>query len=116
MTAEQVYTYERPWRHTKLGGITTYIAICKTCRKTIAPTRTRRSHSGTHGEDYYVHEHPLCFIKLTQSNSGNREASADAAVPAELAAIVKDLWMFTDSTIHEIVEIIEKWLKIHEVV
>jgi hypothetical protein len=38
----------------------------------VKPINTRISRSGTHGEDYYVHEYPLGFLILYSSNGGNK--------------------------------------------
>jgi hypothetical protein len=96
-----MYTQTYPFKHTKIGGKTIVIAICPTCRKILKPTRTRRSRSGTHGEGYYVHEHPIESIWLEQSNSGIRSIT----VPPSLEP-VKDLlermWIYEDSCVEDI--------------
>jgi hypothetical protein len=114
--ATHLYKYEMPWRFTRKGGITVYIAICPACRKAIKPTRTKRSRFGTHGEEYYAHEHPLSFIKLVQSNSGNRSVAAIGNIPEELRMLVRDFWVFLGADIGEIGELINEWLEKHEVV
>jgi hypothetical protein len=66
------YTYKWDYRNTKMGGLTKAVAICPKCRKVIEPSRIERSKAGTHGKDYYVHEHQLSFIIIGQTNSGQR--------------------------------------------
>jgi hypothetical protein len=103
-----VYTYEREWRSTRLGGLTAYIAVCMTCKKVIRPSRTRSSRSGTHGTEYYVHE--LRFVELNQSNSGNRTIS----IPNELSEIKADLermWIYENSSVEDIKSYIMTYLK-----
>jgi hypothetical protein len=60
------------YRNTKMGGLDISIAICKQCKKIIEPIHKERSKGGTHGYDYYSHEHYLDFIVLKQTNSGKR--------------------------------------------
>jgi hypothetical protein len=66
------WRYKMEYRNTRMGGMTVSIAICPKCRKVIEPSRKERSKTGTHGKDYYAHEHELSFITLIQSNSGKR--------------------------------------------
>jgi hypothetical protein len=106
-----VYTYTVPYRNTKMGGYTKYIGICMQCRKVVNPIRVRRSKAGTHGEDYYSHEHPLVFIVLEQSNSGNRYI----VVPEELRTIREELermWIYEDATVGEIIKLISLYLSL----
>ena len=108
-TQTQKYTYIKHYRSTNMGGVTKYIAICMTCKRIIKPTNARRSKSGTHGEDYYVHEHPLEFILLYSSNRGNRSVS----VPNTLKPIQEQLeilWVYKNSSVYEIVEFINSYL------
>jgi len=105
-----MFTYEKPTRNTRMGGLTAYIAICMTCKKVIKPTRSRRSKSGTHGTEYYVHEHQLKFIELYQSNSGNRSI----VVPEELNEIraeVERMWIYEPSYVSDIKNYVEAYLK-----
>jgi hypothetical protein len=93
-----------------MGGLTSYIAVCMTCKKVIRPLRTRFSRSGTHGTEYYVHEHPLVFIELNQSNSGNRSI----VVPKELEEIKADLermWIYESCYVSDIKNYVETYLK-----
>jgi hypothetical protein len=93
-----------------MGGITKYIAVCSVCKKVIKPTNIRRSRSGAHGEDYYVHEHPLDFLLLYSSNRGNKLIT----IPDILKSIQKQLeimWIYKDVSVHEIVEFINSYLK-----
>jgi hypothetical protein len=102
--------YTKEYRYTNMGGITKYIAICPVCKAIIKPARKRRSKSGTHGEDYYVHEHPLEFVLLYSSNSGNRSIS----VPESLKPIQQELetaWVYEGLNIDKIVKLIDLYLK-----
>jgi hypothetical protein len=103
------YVYIKEYRYTNMGGLTKYIAVCMTCKKIIPPIHKRRSRRGTHGEDYYVHEHPLEFVLLYSSNSGNRSIS----VPEFLKPIAKDLermWIYENVSVRGIVEFINSYL------
>ena len=103
------YMYVKPFRSTNMRGITKYIAVCMTCKSVIPPTDIRRSKRGTHGEDYYTHEHELEFVLLHSSNSGRR----GLVVPPELKDIEKDLerlWVYENASVHEIVEFINSYL------
>jgi len=90
----QVYRYAKPWRKTGLGGMTYHIAWCNTCQAIVSPVSFRRSRSGTHGEDYWLHEHPLAFIRLVSSNSGRRELSCEGEVPEWLRIAAEDAWLW----------------------
>jgi hypothetical protein len=92
-----------------MGGLTKYIAVCSVCKRVVKPTNMRRSRSGTHGEDYYTHEHPLDFLLLYSSNKGNKAMT----VPDVLRPIQKDLelmWIYKDASVSEIVEFINSYL------
>jgi len=105
-----MFTYEMSVRNTRMGGLTAYIAVCLECKKVIKPSRVRKSRSGTHGTEYYVHEHPLIFIGLNQSNSGNRSI----VVPEELSEIRAELermWVYESSYISDIKNYVEAYLK-----
>jgi hypothetical protein len=107
----QLYRYEMPWRHTRFGAVTDHIAICLECKRVVPPARTRFSRSGTHGEDYYVHVHPLVFIKLTQSNSGVRDVAAVGDVPKELIELVRAAWLYEDRSVPGITSLVMDWLE-----
>jgi hypothetical protein len=105
----KIYTYEKEYRHTRLNGLTISIAICLECKKVIEPTRKYRSKTKTHGKDYYVHEHPLLFITLVQSNRGYRVIG----VPKELEdmyIVLERLWVYEGKTVEEIIEYIKSYL------
>jgi Holliday junction resolvase RusA-like endonuclease len=110
--ATQLYKYEMPYRFcAKAAGLTYPIAICVTCGKVIWPSREEYSRTGSHGTWYYVHEHPLAFIVLTQSNTGRRSASRTDNVPKALYDIVYETWVYyEDSTVEEVEGIISTWL------
>lgn len=103
------YSYIKYYRNTRMGGFTKYIAICPVCKKVVKPTDTRRSKSGTHGEDYYVHEHPLEFTLLYSSNRENKKIT----IPDILKPIQKQLeimWIYKDVPVREIIEFINSYL------
>jgi len=103
------YTYVRFYRNTRYGGYTKYIAMCMICKRVIPPTSVRRTKSGTHGEDYYVHEHPLDFLLLYSSNRGNKAM----AIPDTLRPVQNDLermWIYEDVPVSKIVEFINSYL------
>ena len=106
---ETLYRYTRDWRWTRLDGITWSIAVCMACRRVVKPTSIRRTRSGTHGEDYYEHEHPLKFVLLTQSNSGIRHYYIDMGLEF-LDELVRSLWIFRRLWPQEVIEEIEKSL------
>jgi hypothetical protein len=98
VSKSETYVQEYPFRSTRLGGKTVVIAVCPTCRKILRPSRTRRSRAGTHGEDYYVHEHPIEALWLEQNNSGIRRI----AVPPSLQPIKNQLermWLYEGSSV-----------------
>jgi hypothetical protein len=67
----QEYNYVQPVRHTRMGGRTIPIGVCDICGL-VEPHATRSSKSGTHGERFYSHRHPLSFLVLESSNTGKR--------------------------------------------
>jgi hypothetical protein len=93
-----------------MEGKTIVIAICPTCRRVLEPSRTRRSRSGTHGEDYYVHEHAIEALWLEQSSSGIRRIT----VPPSLEP-VKDLlertWIYEDSCVEDVVNVVQAYFQ-----
>jgi hypothetical protein len=106
---EEKRVYEFPYRHTGMGGLTKAIVVCMQCRKILNPSRVQRSRSGTHGTDFYVHEHNVVYIMLEQSNSGRRRIS----IPDEFAEIMDLLhitWLYEDSNVDDIVDIIKAYL------
>jgi hypothetical protein len=105
------YTYVAEWRHTKMGAITEEIVVCMTCKKVLEPSRVRRSRSGTHGEDYYVHEHPMVSVTLEESNSGRRKV----VVPKELEEIrdlIERAWVYEGATVEDIKVSIAQYLRL----
>ena len=74
----KMYKYKMPYRKCrKAAGLTYPIAICFECKKVIDPSATEPSRTGAHATWYYAHEHPLAFIVLEQTNSGNFLLSLD---------------------------------------
>ena len=72
----QEYSYVQPVRHTRMGGLTKPIAVCDACG-VVRPHHIRRSKSGTHGEAYYSHPHPLSFLILERTNTGRKSFSIE---------------------------------------
>jgi hypothetical protein len=109
------YTYKWDYRNTKMGGLTKAVAICPKCRKVIEPSRIERSKSGTHGRDYYVHEHQLSFIIIGQTNSGQRYVDSVNVEPGSelknLLLMVKTKWVFTNTSLEDVIAAIKEWLK-----
>ena len=106
--SQKMFKYRKSWRHTRLGGIDYAIAVCLVCHDVIEPAGEYRSRSGTHGEDYFVHEHELRFVELYQSNSGNRDYTIDGGLEF-LEDLVDELWIYyrkSPETVEE--EIAEK--------
>lgn len=85
------YRYVKEWRRTRMGAITYPIAVCLECKDVIEPVRTRFSRVGTHGEYIFIHEHPIYFIELLESNTGRRSVKHDPAVAA-LAEAARGAW------------------------
>jgi len=106
----QVYKYGKIWRNTRMGGIDFSIGVCLQCREVVKPVSTRRSRSGTHGEDYFVHEHPLLFVELYQSNSGNRDYMIDGGLEF-LEDLVDTLWIYYRESPETVEEKIAEKLK-----
>jgi hypothetical protein len=108
-TQTQKYTYVVPYRNTRMGALTLYIAVCPVCKKIVKPTYTRRSKAGSHGEDYYVHEHMLSFIILERSNRGRRYIK----VPDVLSSIQQELermWVYEGATVKDIIKLVSLYL------
>ena len=87
------FRYRKSWKYTRMGGIDFSIGVCLLCREVVRPESLRRSLSGTHGEDYFVHEHELRFVELYQSNSGNRNYHIDDGLEF-LEDLVKEAWIY----------------------
>jgi len=91
----QKYVYTKEFRKCrKAEGRTKSIAYCPTCNSVIPPASTRRSKTGAHGEDIWVHEHPLVFATLVSSNSGRRSVVIEPGFPEELADAIRRSWVF----------------------
>lgn len=110
-TQTEPYWYVREFRRTRMGGVTYYIAYCPTCRCILPPTRFRRSRRGTHGEDHWVHEHPLAFMELSSSNAGNRALWADQNIPETLYRLAERAWIHEGRAPNEVEELLVESLK-----
>ena len=107
------YSYEKEYRNTRYGGLTRNIAICLECKKVIKPSRVRISKSGTHGTEYYIHEHPLIFVELYQSNSGNRSIVIPEEFSKEFSEMeryLKTMWIYEGCSVNEVIDYISKFL------
>jgi hypothetical protein len=105
-----VYRYEKEYRWTRLDGIDYYIGLCLKCRKVIEPVGGYRSRSGTHGTDFYEHEHPLRFVFLHSTNSGNRIFAFDEDLEF-LYDIVKSVWIYRREQPGDVKDAIAKYLE-----
>jgi hypothetical protein len=103
------WRYKMEYRNTRMGGMTVSIAICPKCRSIIEPVRRERSKAGTHGTDYYAHEHELSFITLIQSNSGKRHVKYHH-VPYPLEMESYYLWVVKGLHHEEVKERIQQLL------
>ena len=104
------YVYTAEWRRTEMGAITEEIVVCLVCKRVLEPSRRRRTMSGTHGEDYYVHEHPMTSIVLEESNSGRRKV----VVPRELEEIkdlIERIWVYEGATVNDVRKAVEQYLR-----
>jgi len=93
-----------------MGAITEEIVVCLVCKRVLEPSRRRRTMSGTHGEDYYVHEHPMTSIVLEESNSGRRKV----VVPRELEEIkdlIERIWVYEGATVNDVRKAVEQYLR-----
>jgi hypothetical protein len=106
----KMFKYRKIWRHTRLGGIDYSIGICLQCRDVIEPVGKRRSRKGTHGEDFFIHEHELRFVELYQSNSGNRDFMIDGGLEF-LEDLVDTLWIYYRESPETVEEKIAEKLK-----
>jgi hypothetical protein len=107
----QPHVYLKEYRWTRMGGVTYYIAYCSTCRCILPPTSKRRTRSGTHGEDYWVHEHQLVFLCLESSNQGNRSLHADPSFPEKLRQVAEVAWIYERRDAEEVEDLLEKLAK-----
>jgi hypothetical protein len=70
--ATWAYRLAVPFRMTRRGAVTRGVAVCQKCSRILEPYERRRSKTGSHGEDFYVHEHPISAVVFTESNGGHR--------------------------------------------
>ena len=109
--AKRVHRYEMPYRHTlKTGAVTYPIAFCLKCCKVVEPITKGYSKTGAHGAWYYVHEHPLKFVILRQSNSGKRSISTINKVPDDLLFHVEEAWIDFNASIDFVKRVVEEWV------
>jgi hypothetical protein len=88
--SEQRYNYVAEYRNTGMGGITRPIAVCARCG-IIRAHALRLSRRGTHGEAFYLHEHPLVFLVLKQSNTGKRSYYIEGEPDEELRGLLEEV-------------------------
>jgi hypothetical protein len=103
MAAEYSYVVEYR-RCIRAEGLTWPIAVCTTCRGIIEPRAQESSKTGAHGKLYFVHQHPLAFITLLQSNSGKRRVAVSGEL-GELARAVERAWVVQRASVDEVVEL-----------
>jgi hypothetical protein len=96
----------------KANGITYPIAICTTCKKIIEPVNREYSRTGNHGKFYYVHEHPLVFVTLIQSNSGRRKVEWTGGYIKVLNEVIEYAWIINGQSIEEVTKIIETSVRV----
>lgn len=96
----------------KANGITYPIAICEVCKKIVEPVNREYSKTGSHGKFYYMHEHPLVFVTLIQSNSGKRRVVWTGGYVKILNEVVEYMWVISGQDIKDIIETIQAYLKV----
>jgi hypothetical protein len=107
------FVAEMPYRMCeKANGITYPIAICMVCKKIIEPASKEFSRTGSHGKFYYVHDHPLTFIILEQSNSGKRRIKWVSGYVKVLNEVVEYAWVINGQSIDEVIKIIETSIRV----
>jgi len=101
------------YRNTRMGGYTGTIVVLD--GEVVEPTRTRRTRSGNHGEDYYcltMSEWERAWIvTLTQSNSGRRSIHYEG-VPQPAAELLERAWLYEDTDVSDIAEAMVKFYKL----
>jgi hypothetical protein len=101
----EVHSYVVEYRRCiRAEGVTWPIAVCTTCRRIIEPRAIEPSKTGAHGKLYFVHQHPLVFITLLQSNSGKRRVALSGEL-GELARAVEQAWVVERASVDEVVEL-----------
>ena len=98
---------EFPFRNTKAGALTKYLVFLN--GRQIYPSGSRRSRSGNHGSDYYAltadEWTKAWVIVLERSNSGKRDISFSDSVPDIARKQLTDLWLYTDSSVDNIIQL-----------
>jgi hypothetical protein len=79
----------------KERAVYTYIAICRTCGKVVKLG--------------CVHSHPLVFVKLKETKSGERSVSFTGKVPDHLTAMIKEAWIEHKTDVSFIENLIDEW-------
>jgi hypothetical protein len=107
------HSYVMPYRMCeKANGITYPVAICVTCKKIIEPVNKEFSKTGSHGRFYYVHEHPLVFVTLIQSNSGKRKIVWTGGYIKVLNEVIEYAWIVNGQSIEEVTKIIKTSMRV----
>lgn len=90
-----------------------HIAVCLTCKDVIQPVKVYRSRTGTHGKDYYTHDHPLHFVKLL-SSAGKRDVVVDEALSRlpDFEKTLRILWVYDKWSPESIATFIYGFLKV----
>jgi hypothetical protein len=93
----------------KALGLTKTVVIMN--GKVLKPSSTRRSRTGTHGEDYYCLSQEewqkTWIVTFEQSNSGRRYITV-TNVPDNVRELIEQIWLYEDVSIEEIASIVAK--------
>ena len=102
------------YRNTGFGGFTGTIVILD--GEVLEPSRTRRTRSGNHGEDYYCLTESewgrAWVIELRQSNSGRRDVAFEN-VPEPVRELLERAWLFEDTDVTDIAEMAAKFYRLY---
>ena len=86
------------FRETRMGGLTRTVLVSSKDFEVIRPTRTRRSKSGTHGEDIYCVEDwsSVAILRFERSNRGRTYLYCDN-VSKDVCDELRKIFEVTDS-------------------
>jgi len=106
-----VYKYILPYRRTiKTGALTDSIAVCLHCGEIVRPKFSYRSRTHAHGEDVYIHYHPLELVLLEISNSGKRKISVSEGLK-EIEEILRQVWIYEGGEVSDVENTIKAYLR-----
>jgi hypothetical protein len=93
----------------KAPGLTKAIVVLD--GRVLRPSRTRRSRTGAHGEDYYCLSqgewNRAWVIILEQTNSGKRYVST-INVPESVKELIERAWIYEGATVSEVASVAAK--------